>query len=127
LELQRQQVIKESANAGRPRYGSRKVFFQRIWQRLHGENALDPLAAQEEANKGSEATPDYTETEGEDGHSTDDTATSDEAAPKRKNRFGLLPTKKNLMKRKMMGVPEATFGGFEPPSKRSKFDQWAAY
>lgn len=36
LELQRQQAIKEGMTAGRPRYGSRKVFFQRMWQRLHG-------------------------------------------------------------------------------------------
>mmetsp|Transcript_50806 Transcript_50806/g.152949 ORF Transcript_50806/g.152949 Transcript_50806/m.152949 type:complete len:646 (-) Transcript_50806:26-1963(-) len=26
-----------SANDGRPKYGSRKVFFQRVWGRLHGE------------------------------------------------------------------------------------------
>jgi len=35
--LQHQQAIKEAAIAGRPRYGSRKVFFQRIWGRLHNE------------------------------------------------------------------------------------------
>merc|ERR1712045_953949 len=34
LELQCQQIIKENANGGRPRYGSRKVFFQRVWARL---------------------------------------------------------------------------------------------
>ena len=55
LELQRQQAIAEGAAAttssnssvsgggnnataggGRPRYGSRKIFFQRVWSRLHG-------------------------------------------------------------------------------------------
>lgn len=36
LELQRQQAAKEGIAAGRPRYGSRKIFFQRIWARLHG-------------------------------------------------------------------------------------------
>ena len=35
-ELQRQQAIREGAATGRPRYGSRKVFFQRVWTRLHG-------------------------------------------------------------------------------------------
>lgn len=36
IELQRQQVAKEGIAAGRPRYGSRKIFFQRMWARLHG-------------------------------------------------------------------------------------------
>mmetsp|Transcript_103932 Transcript_103932/g.291077 ORF Transcript_103932/g.291077 Transcript_103932/m.291077 type:complete len:332 (-) Transcript_103932:202-1197(-) len=35
-ELQRQQAAKEGTTAGRPRYGSRKIFFQRVWARLHG-------------------------------------------------------------------------------------------
>lgn len=47
VELQRQQVLKEAATAagvaglatsseaGRPRYGSRKIFFHRVWSRLH--------------------------------------------------------------------------------------------
>lgn len=30
-----------SANDGRPKYGSRKVFFQRVWGRLHGEAVPD--------------------------------------------------------------------------------------
>lgn len=37
LELQRQQTAKEGLAAGRPRYGSRKIFFQRMWARLHGK------------------------------------------------------------------------------------------
>jgi hypothetical protein len=37
LELQRQQAAKEGIAAGRPRYGSRKIFFQRMWARLHGK------------------------------------------------------------------------------------------
>lgn len=41
LDLQHQQAIKEAAIAGRPRYGSRKVFFQRIWGRLHDEHVPD--------------------------------------------------------------------------------------
>lgn len=39
LELQREQVAQEGLASGRPRYGSRKVFFQRVWARLHGKNA----------------------------------------------------------------------------------------
>lgn len=36
LELQRHQAAKEGMSSGRPRYGSRKIFFQRMWARLHG-------------------------------------------------------------------------------------------
>ncbi|CAJ1936269.1 unnamed protein product [Cylindrotheca closterium] len=36
LELQRHQEVKEGMTSGRPRYGSRKIFFQRMWARLHG-------------------------------------------------------------------------------------------
>ena len=41
LELQRQQAAKEGMAAGRPRYGSRKIFFQRMWVRLHGKRECD--------------------------------------------------------------------------------------
>lgn len=36
-DLQRQQAEREGMSTGRPRYGSRKIFFQRVWARLHGE------------------------------------------------------------------------------------------
>jgi hypothetical protein len=50
LDLQHQQAIKEAAIAGRPRYGSRKVFFQRIWGRLHNEHVPDyPVKLQEKS------------------------------------------------------------------------------
>lgn len=39
LELQRQQAHKDHLTSGRPRYGSRKIFFQRMWARLHGQSA----------------------------------------------------------------------------------------
>lgn len=35
VDLLRQQTIREGMAAGRPRYGSRKIFFQRVWARLH--------------------------------------------------------------------------------------------
>jgi hypothetical protein len=36
IQLQREQAEQEGTVSGRPRYGSRKVFFQRVWIRLHG-------------------------------------------------------------------------------------------
>lgn len=45
-ELQRLQSAREGLPSGRPRYGSRKIFFQRIWARLHGS----PEAKEEESN-----------------------------------------------------------------------------
>jgi hypothetical protein len=48
--LQRHQAIREGFPTGRPRYGSRKIFFQRIWERLHGNEMRGVLdAAQEDA------------------------------------------------------------------------------
>jgi hypothetical protein len=128
LELQRQQVIKETTNAGRPRYGSRKVFFQRIWARLHGKNAL--IGDVEENTP--DQTPEHSDVE-DDVRSIDTSSSTDEprgvaaaaVAPRRKGRFGFLPTKKNLLKRKLIGNPVPTIGGFEPPLKRSAFE-WAS-
>jgi len=40
-DLQRQQAVKEGMTTGRPRYGSRKIFFQRMWARLHGKDASE--------------------------------------------------------------------------------------
>jgi hypothetical protein len=47
--LQRHQAIREGFPTGRPRYGSRKIFFQRIWERLHGDAMRGALDAQEAA------------------------------------------------------------------------------
>eukprot|EP00521_Asterionellopsis_glacialis_P008348 CAMPEP_0195290928 /NCGR_PEP_ID=MMETSP0707-20130614/6592_1 /TAXON_ID=33640 /ORGANISM="Asterionellopsis glacialis, Strain CCMP134" /LENGTH=297 /DNA_ID=CAMNT_0040351111 /DNA_START=75 /DNA_END=968 /DNA_ORIENTATION=- len=49
-KLQKENVVspKHSPGNGRPRYGSRKVFFQRIWNRLH-ENDQDTTVEQERA------------------------------------------------------------------------------
>ena len=123
LELQRQQVIKESSNTGRPRYGSRKVFFQRIWSRLHGKDA----AGGSFEDNTPDQTPEHSDAE-DDVASAGPSSVIDEpqststVAPKRNGRFGVLPTKKNLMKRKLIGHPVPTIGGFEPPSKRSKVE-----
>jgi len=48
LELQRQQSVRESLPTGRPRYGSRKIFFQRVWQRLHEDAASTTTTLEEE-------------------------------------------------------------------------------
>eukprot|EP00545_Synedropsis_sp_CCMP1620_P013843 CAMPEP_0119016446 /NCGR_PEP_ID=MMETSP1176-20130426/13061_1 /TAXON_ID=265551 /ORGANISM="Synedropsis recta cf, Strain CCMP1620" /LENGTH=341 /DNA_ID=CAMNT_0006969871 /DNA_START=139 /DNA_END=1161 /DNA_ORIENTATION=- len=122
LELQRQQVIKETTNAGRPRYGSRKVFFQRIWTRLHGKNAPGSLKGMMMEENTPDHTPQHSDID-DDARSTDTASTTEDVLPSRKKqRFGFLPTKKNLMKRKMMGPSGTTIGGFEPPSKRSRFE-----
>jgi hypothetical protein len=92
VELQRQQAIREGMASGRPRYGSRKIFFQRVWARLHGG------AFTEEDDDNSNQSPnDLDEERSTLSSSTPDTAEEDaDATPaKRKNRFGLLPTQKN--------------------------------
>jgi len=43
-ELQRQHTEREGLASGRPRYGSRKIFFQRVWARLHEQAASAPPA-----------------------------------------------------------------------------------
>ena len=50
LELQRHQAIREGFPTGRPRYGSRKIFFQRIWERLHGEDTIKAMDAEAAAD-----------------------------------------------------------------------------
>ena len=51
LELQQVQAAQEGLPTGRPRYGSRKIFFQRVWQRLHNNRE-----EQEQADEGDEKT-----------------------------------------------------------------------
>lgn len=96
LDLQRQQAIKDTKHAGRPRYGSRKVFFQRIWGRLHDQDIPErPLHKVGDASSTIMSPVQSDLSEEEDG--------GDIVVPvrhSRKQRFGVLPTKKNL-KRKM--------------------------
>ena len=51
LELQRHQAVREGFPTGRPRYGSRKIFFQRIWHRLHGEETIKAMDAEESSEQ----------------------------------------------------------------------------
>jgi len=50
LELQRHQAAKEGITSGRPRYGSRKIFFQRMWARLHGGRIAEDSSDSEEGS-----------------------------------------------------------------------------
>lgn len=76
----------EGTGSGRPRYGSRKIFFQRVWSRLHneGSDSSEVDETKHEADDLSTETPDMDEasvtSEGE--HS---------AQLKRKLGFGRLP------------------------------------
>ena len=99
-ELQRQQTAREGMSSGRPRYGSRKIFFQRVWSRLHG----GPMA-EEEDDEASHQTPSDLVSDMDSRHSSSTTspATSDDesslhqVSSKSGNRiFEVLPIQKNL-------------------------------
>jgi hypothetical protein len=117
-ELQRQQAVREGMSSGRPRYGSRKIFFQRVWARLHG----GPLAEEFDGSKAvadavaddsSNQTPSDLESESR----RSSPATSDDEGnsepPSLKRGFGFLPTQKNL-KRSMAAAADP------PAAKRSR-------
>lgn len=99
-ELQRIQYEKDCTNAaGRPRYGARKVFFDRVWARLHSEENSPPEEPEDVPFEGRPV-----------GHlSSPRVAATNkkkedkkQPAQKRKaHRFGMLPTKKNVKRRKM--------------------------
>lgn len=57
LELQRQQAAKEGLSSHRPRYGSRKIFFQRMWARLHGKKTAEFETDDEESKLAENETP----------------------------------------------------------------------
>lgn len=54
IKLQQEPGPVENTSSGRPRYGSRKIFFQRVWSRLHEE-------AEHESDDLSTETPDMEE------------------------------------------------------------------
>ena len=56
LELQREQDIKDAASNGRPRYGSRKIFFQRMWERLHSTSYQDGSESELHGSRSAEST-----------------------------------------------------------------------
>ena len=81
LQLQAHANACEGLSTGRPRYGSRKIFFQRVWARLHDldEDKADDLSTQ---------TP-------SDVDEPEEVSEEETRQTKRKNRFGALPLKKN--------------------------------
>ena len=103
-ELQRQQAAREGMSTGRPRYGSRKIFFQRVWARLHGEQEEDDQASKTTtataslADDASNSTPadlvSETNTPNMSPASSDDEG--DMPIKSNKRGFGVLPTQKNL-------------------------------
>jgi len=101
-ELQQQQVLKESQSTGRPRYGSRKVFFQRIWSRLHDgdEPLIQPVTTAHTST-----TPQHSDDE-TSSTVTAETLSECESSPKQTKRYGkfrILPTQKNLKRRMQPG------------------------
>lgn len=91
-DLKRQQAAKDAAASnGRPRYGSRKGFFQRVWSRLH-----DEALPYESSIKEGVGTPVHSDAEEE--RSSGSLEVSNENSPKRsqaKGSFGLLHPQKN--------------------------------
>lgn len=117
-ELQRQQAAREGMSSGRPRYGSRKIFFQRVWARLHG----GPLADDDDqasktspataslADDASSQTPSDLVSETNSRNTSPASSDDEDSGPSpvkisSKRGFGFLPTHKNL-KRSFAAVSE---------------------
>ena len=105
-ELQRQQAAREGMSSGRPRYGSRKIFFQRVWARLHGGPLPEEDEMESSVPKGrlnddaSNQTPDV-QSESPSQDNSPVTSDDEDFAPSQqptlisKRKAGLLPTQKN--------------------------------
>jgi hypothetical protein len=92
LELQRQQAAKEGMAAGRPRYGSRKIFFQRMWARLHGKKTDEFETDDDEDSRvgpaespPSSARPTPVNSDGEESDGDDENEEGNSSGQKRKN------------------------------------------
>lgn len=100
LALQEVQSEKEAMYArysGRPRYGSRKIFFQRIWHRLHlgsadDEDSTTIKTADDESNQ----TPSDLDEESYCGLGNQSMSGEAEDGSKRKDPFGALPLIKKV-------------------------------
>lgn len=100
LDLQREQALRESMSSGRPRYGSRKIFFQRVWARLHDvKDAIDEdnktIATADES--ASNSTPSGTDDISLSSISfgEEDGGISAGLLRQKRPRFGMLPTQEN--------------------------------
>jgi hypothetical protein len=90
LELQRHQAAKEGMSSGRPRYGSRKIFFQRMWARLRGGRLGEEDESDSEGDtmeNGAESS-----TEHESGNESEENRDDESRKPVNKR---MLPTHKN--------------------------------
>jgi len=114
-ELQRQQAAREGMSTGRPRYGSRKIFFQRVWARLHGGVEEDEEDCGDHASKSTSSLADDASSQTPSDLLSDNSpATSDDedssgpsgskCAAKRKFGFS-LPTQKNFASAKRFRGP----------------------
>ena len=125
LELQRHQAVREGLATGRPRYGSRKIFFQRVWARLHAgtmgptsDSAAAAAAAAAEEEECGESKSDETasleeehfsllvsniaaeaESQSEPAEDEEGEKDTDEKGSKRKSRFVALPIMSKTNKR----------------------------
>eukprot|EP00980_Cylindrotheca_fusiformis_P019341 scaffold6638_cov127-Cylindrotheca_fusiformis.AAC.25 len=96
LELQRHQAAKEGMSSGRPRYGSRKIFFQRMWARLHGGKAgAEDDVSDSEGEGNSAATGVESCTELESGNESSEENRDDESQKQKFRNKRMLPTHKN--------------------------------
>jgi hypothetical protein len=102
LELQREQAAQEGLASGRPRYGSRKVFFQRVWVRLHGSGVSFDDDAVSKVSSASSTDGMSLQSDNDDrstvsGHSDLGAIEHSQnySSIKRKSRFGALPLHKN--------------------------------
>jgi hypothetical protein len=105
LQLQQQSSLCEGMTSGRPRYGSRKIFFQRIWARLHKGATFqeddEDDTTDEHDDRSSERASEETPTDVDESSalsSEEETSTGTKA--KRKRRFGDLPLQKNKKRAK---------------------------
>jgi hypothetical protein len=104
LELQRQQAAKEGIAAGRPRYGSRKIFFQRVWARLHGKAERDDEGDDEDSKIAEDASHEsgFEEDQQSAGSTTEQEESDDDSIglnPNKQKRP--LPTQKNAKRKKV--------------------------
>jgi hypothetical protein len=93
VELQKQQAAREGLSTGRPRYGSRKIFFQRVWSRLHNKRVDDNM------DDASNETPsDVDEETSMASYQSTHEHLHDSAEMKRRGRASLLPPKAKRIK-----------------------------
>ena len=85
-ELQKQEAAREGLpTQQRPRYGSRKIFFQRLWTRLHSKDSLSGEQSESDESNNTGTTDGSTETSSEAVPPSTATSSDTEEAPSSKN------------------------------------------